>query len=357
MLPDRYEVIDDDALSGGYGIVVKVRDKYLDRVVLFKSMQNPENNAQLINEIKQLSKARSRHIIEIYDVIIDADGVLQGIIIEYLTGRDYTNYNIIQPQNMTEFIKILFQISKALLDLHSVGIIHRDIKLENFKASDSGLIKVFDFGLSVNDDNYFTKLNRGTIIYAAPELYVENATISPAMDIYALGICAWALLKNFRNFPQTLLQRPPLQQNRAPSINTASPMPLHPELANSIDDCLSLNPQSRPSAAQLVDVFSRHLNFARHKGLFVHGERSIYELSNTSKNVNISLANLGSLKVYYDGLNFIISEVTGDVYINNNRAAINNILHESCLITFGAPTVGSGRQYMTFSSSNPEVVL
>jgi serine/threonine protein kinase len=156
-------------------------------------MQDSANNEQLQNEVQGLCKARSRHVVEVYDVITNEDGEITGVVIERLRGRDFSAFHKEAAGSPYLYIKILYQLACALRDLHAVGIVHRDLKIDNFKESAAGIVKLFDFGISSPDGGYKTKQNKGTLTYAAPELYVPGAMITPEMDIYALGICAWAL--------------------------------------------------------------------------------------------------------------------------------------------------------------------
>lgn len=354
-LPSRYRPITQSLIHGGFGHVQKVHDTFLDRDVLFKSMQDSSNNHQLLNEIKAFSKARSRHVVDIYDVIQDSHGNVVGIIIELLTGKDYSQFHSQSKSSSLDYIRILFQIASALRDLHLAGVIHRDLKLDNFRDSGAGILKLFDFGISVVGPNYRTKENRGTLVYAAPELFVQGVEITQEMDIYAFGICAWMLAT--AALPKVLHERPP--QNTAPvtSIGTVSSNWLPKEVVELIDSCLSVKPAARPTAEQLFQELSRQLVRGRHRGLFVQNSTSLYELSQTQPHVRIAIGTLGELKVNYDGLVFRVTDVTGHVYVNNETAVVNMLLHESCLITFGDPILGSHRSWVTFFSSNPEVVL
>jgi serine/threonine-protein kinase len=355
MLPARYKPLTASVMPGGFGSVQRVQDTYLDRTVLFKSMQDKANNHQLLSEIQGLSRARSRHVVEIYDVIKSEDGTVVGIVIEFLTGSDYLDFHSKAQTSAHQLVRTLYQIGCALRDLHAVGIIHRDLKLDNMRNSASGLLKLFDFGLSVTGVDYRTKINRGTLIYAAPELHVTNAVITQQMDIYALGVCAWALVSDV--WPKQLCERPPQQSAAVPSIDTALPGLLHPELVQIVDACLIPDPARRPSAADFSKTFARHLTQGQHKGLFTQGEVAVYELSNAKPNVSIAIGSLGTLKATYDGLVFQIVGVTGAVYVNNHAAVAGQTLHESCVLTFGGSHLGSDRQWVTFSSSQPEVIL
>ena len=359
-LPPRYKALTKSVLAGGFGAVTPLEDTFLKRVVLLKMMQNAEHSVQLHNELKGLCKARSRHVVDIYDLIVDDQGRLEGVVIERLRGRDFSDFYKEAAGNPQLYLKILYQLACALRDIHAVGIVHRDLKLDNFKESAAGVVKLFDFGLS-SEGEYETRQNKGTLTYAAPELYVPNAAITPEMDVYALGVCAWALAHP--KFPGELLERPPQTSGRAPSISTVMPTAdkhpngLHDEVIHILDACLDPLPDNRPSAAWISEVLARHLSRNKHRGLFVQGMTKVFELSEKHPKVTIGIGALGRLKVVYDGLQFLITEVEGAVSINNEQALAGHVLHEACVLGFGGVALGSGRQWVAFFSSHPEVVI
>lgn len=353
----RYQEYNNTVLAGGFGQAKILYDTFLGRKVLYKSMSNANDNDQLYNEIIALSRARSRHVVEIYDVIYDQNSKINGIIIEYLEGRDFDSFFVEFHQSSQEFLSILYQIAYGLNDLHSSGIIHRDLKLENVKASSSGVVKIFDFGLSATTEDYITKNNRGTLVYAAPELYQENARITKEMDIYAFGVIAWSLVLPRNKFCPALLDKPPHSKNNYVSISTVTGNIIPLEINELIDSCLNPTLMMRPSAENIVSILEKYLVANKHRGLFVEGTKGIYELSAKHKGVKLKIGSLGEIEVQYDGLNFIITYVLGDVYVNNIDAVAGTILPKSCLITFGEINLGPRRRFVTFSSSHPEVVL
>lgn len=360
-LPPRYNTLTKSVLSGGFGTVIPLEDTFLRRVVLLKVMQDAANNAQLTNELKGLCKARSRHVVEVYDIISNEKGEIDGVVIERLRGRDFSAFHKEAQSNPLVYLKILYQLACALRDLHAVGIVHRDLKLDNFKESAGGIVKLFDFGISSLDGGYKTKQNKGTLVYAAPELYIPGATITPEMDIYALGVCAWALAHT--KFPMQLLEKPPQTSGRAPSISTVMPTAdkqangLHKEVIDILDACLDPQPKNRPSADQISSALATHLSRNRHRGLFVQGIQKVFELSAKQPSVTLKIGTLGRLRVTYDGLRFSIAEVEGSVSINNVQAEPGHVLHEACVLGFGDASLGPARQWVTFFSSHPEVVL
>ena len=356
ILPPRYRPLTASVIPGGFGSVQAMRDEFLDRTVLFKSMLDNANNGQLLNEIQGLSKARSRHVVEIYDVIFDGDGSIAGIIIELLGGRDYETFHQEAAASPHEYLRALYQIATALADLHAAGVVHRDLKLQNLKSSSSGVLKIFDFGIAVATEEYKTKANRGTYVYAGPELFVQGALIEPSLDVYALGVCAWTLA--VAQLPQALLERPPQRSGRAPSLRAFWADTFPQEVYEILDRCLEPNPALRPPASEVRAALNRQLVRGRHRGLFVQGRAAVYELNAANANVGIKIGTYGEIRVEYtNGTEFKVANVIGDVYINNLRAKIGDVLHGACVLAFGGPDRGSDRAWVTFSSSHPEVVI
>jgi len=355
MLPSRYQPITQSVITGGFGSVQRVLDTFLGRDVLFKSMQDKNNNSQLLNEIQGLSKARSRHVVEIYDVVFDDQGSVIGIIIEMLNGRDYLKFHAEAKDNPSGFLLALYQIATGLSDLHTANVVHRDLKLDNLRDSASGILKLFDFGISVANLDYKTKNNRGTLVYAAPELFSPGTAITPELDVYAFGVCAWALASD--TWPKELHERPPQTSARAPSIESVMTGLLPQDVIDLIDSCLHPDPAQRPKSCNLRQQLARHIVRDNHKGIFIQGNSSIYELSKEKPIVKIKIGELGELKVEYDGLVFRIVEVSGSVFMNNHPAVISMELQEACVLTFGEFERGAQRQWVSFSSSHPEVIL
>jgi serine/threonine-protein kinase len=355
VLPARYKQITKTVFPGGFGKAQVVLDTFLDRHVVFKSMQDGAHNGQLLAEITALSKARSRHVVEIYDVIRDKDGLVQGIIIELLKGRDYSSFHIEARSDPQRYVRVLYQIATALSDLHRAGVVHRDLKLENLKDSESGILKLFDFGISVAGDNYKTKHNRGSFVYAAPQLYEPEVEITPEMDIYAFGVCAWALATD--KLPRELCERPPQRSGRAPSIDTAMPGLLHPEIVTLIDSALDPDPTQRPDAHYVSSRMQRHLVRGLHKGLLVSGPGAVFELSASKRNARVAIPHLGEVRIDYNDFDFTVTEVTGSVFINNERVTPGSVLHEACTLCFGDFDLKSDRVWVPFVASKPEVIL
>ena len=82
-----------------------------------------------------------------------------------------------------------------MLYCHSRGVVHRDLKLENvlFKNTlkDDYFVKVVDFGIAGVAQE---KVDSGTLAYMAPETLNGNATTSPAIDVWAIGVMFYTMI-------------------------------------------------------------------------------------------------------------------------------------------------------------------
>jgi serine/threonine protein kinase len=118
---------------------------------------------------------------------------------------------------MDEKIRILCGITRGLAELHTIGIVHADLKPENvFLSGDNpSKIRLGDFGLSIMRDTTFTSTlaltahMRGTPLYSAPEMlpnpFAQNvdaqvAKPSRKTDMYAFAVLAWELLTQSKPF-------------------------------------------------------------------------------------------------------------------------------------------------------------
>jgi hypothetical protein len=82
-----------------------------------------------------------------------------------------------------------------------------------------------------------------------------------------------------------------------------------------------------------------------------------YQLDQSNRTVNLSVANQGSLRIRYNGLSFEIDQVAGDVAINNLRVANGHRLPGSCVIVLGSFTLQNHRTNITVDVSHPEVSI
>lgn len=143
------------------------------------------------------------------------------------------------------------QIVQGLSYLHSQGIAHRDLKLENVLIDPAtGLVKIIDFGFSVQVQDDHTKIpfTCGTPHYMSPELALRRDYLPLQADLWALGVLFYALLT--ARMPFFSSQEGELYR-KIISGKFAFPLTLPHLSANAkrmIASLLQVNPGKRPSA-------------------------------------------------------------------------------------------------------------
>ena len=352
MFPDRYSA-SSAALAGGMGSVFPCNDTILERRVAIKVIRDPAQERRIRDELAALLKMRSKHVVQVYDVVALKGGGI-GIVQEFVAGEDLFD-PATDAGSLLDLYKQLWQIASGIADIHAAGVIHRDIKPNNMKLDGEGLIKIFDFGLAREQGpDAATRGFVGTRGFAAPELYSsdDDVAFESAIDTYAFGATAYYLAA--RNLTDDLLNIPP----RALGSDFFSSVRFHlaPEIRDVLNRCLREDPEERPAMSEVQRLLSRHLLFDRHQALVVFQGNASY-LNSGSRLVRAKLPNIGEIEIFYDGLDFGVRNVAGNVFINYRQAAIGDVLPGSCVVALGGPELGSARKYITFDLSNPEIVL
>jgi serine/threonine-protein kinase len=345
---------------GGLGSVVFYRDHNLDRKVAVKFIERGGEHRRLLDELAALQRIRSKHVVEIFDVLYVDGGVRMGIVEDYIDGQTLKPLLGKVPPN-DEFIRLLYQVATGISDVHAVKIVHRDIKPSNMLLDHEGILKIIDFNLARSIDDAETHGFMGTRGYAAPELYDGGRVrFDQKVDVYALGICAWALLHG-EDLPSPLMAAPPAptQWQSTGGGFVSSGTGLDATLLALLDRCISQDPVKRPSAREVSHRSGQLLLRGRHRARFVvNGGVEEFELNKSRSRVTLQHPSLGSVTIAYDGLDFRVAAVQGEVWINNMRLAPGSTLPECCVIGFGSPSLRAReRSFTTMDVSHPEVVL
>lgn len=350
-LPDRY-VDTGDSKDGGMGTVIFCQDTHLDRIVAIKFIQDKRDHRRMLDELDALLKMRSKHVVQIYDVVTPAPDTI-GIVQEYIEGNDLFNEPFPRASQQN-YLKTIWQIAAGIADIHDAGVIHRDIKPNNMKLDHEGIVKIFDFGLAREEGaKAVTRGFVGTAGFAAPELYRADAKFTKAVDTYAFG--ATALYLALENLPDELRKMPP--DLTGGSFFGATPFDLQPNLISVLDRCLLANPAERPSMEEVKKEIARHLLVDRHQALFVFRDEPSY-LNASRRDVVLDLPDVGRLDITYDGFAFKVSFVSGEVRINNRVPNVGDEIPGSCVVALGdRHRRASDRVFVTFDISNPEIVL
>lgn len=344
-LPKRYQPTGNFA-SGGFGDVIFCDDQHLGRRVAIKFIKDASENHRMLDELKALMLLRSKNVVQLYDIVLsDKDSI--GIVQEYIDGKDLLN-SPFPNASRENYIKTLWQIASGIADIHDANVIHRDIKPNNMKFDNEGIVKIFDFGLSRDEGSKaVTQGYKGTPLFSAPELFnIGEVRFTTAIDVYAFGVTA-IVLSGGKLFPFQ-----PLPTNFFATL----PIALPDELVSLLTKCLDPDPANRPSMAVIRDRLCRYLLHDKHQALAVYNKQPKV-LNSSTRVVSLKLPEIGEIKIEYDEVDFCVTFVDGEVFINNSSVKQGDTIPGSCVVTLGNKERGPNRKYITFDVSHPEVVL
>ncbi len=216
---NRYR-IDRYIGKGGMADVYRATDLITRNNVAIKIcrddvMNKEEMFQRFLYEIKIASAIQNHfNIVKIYDYGKTVDG-LPYMVTEYLNGQTLRDIiDIKRNMSLYETCYLMSQLLDGLNELHSRGIIHRDIKPQNIYLLPDNRVKIADFGISifVSEVSNINEVNKivGTPQYIAPEIALGKKA-SFLSDIYSAGITFFELLVGFVPFngetPQEILNK------------------------------------------------------------------------------------------------------------------------------------------------------
>ena len=128
------------------------------------------------------------------------------IVVEYIDGQNLLNFLRKGPPLPTPLAKQTFiTLFKIICSAHNHGIVHRDIKLENFMVKRDGTLVVIDFGFAApvqgfDNYGYLDDGRIGTHGYMAPEILQRKPYHGCPADIFAMGVILFELIFRFHPF-------------------------------------------------------------------------------------------------------------------------------------------------------------
>ncbi len=203
----RYRIVRELA-SGGMGTVYEVVHNVTERrcalkVMLSHTVEREQLRRRFMQESRLAAQIGSEYIVDVLDAGVDDETKAPYLVMELLEGEDLGQRLLRQgPLNREETVGYLWHVALALDRTHQAGIVHRDLKASNLfvtrREDGTPLVKVLDFGvakvLTMERSGEHRTQTVGTPIYMAPEQFRAEGRISPATDIYALGMLAYTLL-------------------------------------------------------------------------------------------------------------------------------------------------------------------
>lgn len=168
-------------------------DPLVIKVLSPKYLKNPETVARFLKEAHIIGLASHPNIVRLYGQGQWEKGLY--IAMEFIQGVSLRQF--IQQKSLSQkrALDIVLQVAYALLHLHTHGVIHRDLKPENILITETGEVKIIDFGIAqLQGDEKRPEGFMGTPVYMSPEQKEQPPRVFYSSDIYALGIIAYELI-------------------------------------------------------------------------------------------------------------------------------------------------------------------
>ncbi len=289
----RYS-IEGELARGGMGLVLKARDRNLDRDVAIKLLLrklrgNPHLRDRFLFEAQITSQLQHPGVVPIYDVGFCGDG-RPYFVMKLVGGVTFSKLIKLAPRNPVEryrCLKIFEKVCDTIAYAHSKGVVHLDIKPSNVMVGEFGEVHVMDWGLSsVWADQQVISLPsqggiaqspedepsparggsiNGTPSYMSPE-QARDALIDPRADVFGLGGMLCELLTG----------RPPFRGKNLQEVCTRAAWARHDEAIAALNlcdadnelvelakDCLAADPDDRPNhAGEVAFEITAHLESA-----------------------------------------------------------------------------------------------
>jgi hypothetical protein len=262
-----YEILEELG-HGGMGIVYRARDLLLKRVVALKRIKSGALNGPEVDRFYREAEAAARlrhpNIVPIY-AIDQLDGS-PCYTMPLITGGTLTHARDRCLANPREAVALLEKVARAVHAAHGAGVIHRDLKPGNILLDEEGEPLVADFGLAkIVDAEGAVTISHGAIgtpAYMAPEQVAGLAEqVSPATDIWALGVILYEMVTGQRPFGGLSYELgSKIVRTEPPPPRVVRPQ-LHRDLETIVMKCLEKEPARRyPSAQALADDLGRFLH-------------------------------------------------------------------------------------------------
>jgi len=251
----NYKIIDKIG-EGGMGAVFKGVDLMLEREVAIKMLRpelarQPNVVERFRTEAVTLAKLNHPNVATLHSFFRQADDFF--MVMEFVRGE--TLDDVIRAQGAMrcdQAIELFCMALEGIDHAHKMGIVHRDIKPANMMLTETGSIKVMDFGIArVLGTDRLTKAGHliGTVEYMSPE-QVRGEETDARSDIYSLGTLLYEMLTGrvpFNSTSEYELMRCQIEDVPTPPRTLAPQIPVAVEQA--IMCALAKKPEARYQSA------------------------------------------------------------------------------------------------------------
>jgi serine/threonine-protein kinase len=247
------------------GEVYLAEDAALHRRVALKRVADrlgdlPDRRDQILREGRRASRLADPRIAAVHDVLEHGGEIF--LVMEYVEGVSVRE-RMKGPMALDAFWDLALECAKAVDAAHRQGIIHRDLKPDNVMLTDTGQVKILDFGIArrlyAGPAETTTRMIpeeerriSGTPAYMPPEAHLGKP-LNEQADVFSLGVFFYELLAGRRPFiaeSRSGLVNQILHEDPEPLDAIRSDVP--PELARLLERMLAKQPARRPAGASEV---------------------------------------------------------------------------------------------------------
>lgn len=244
--------------EGSASVIYKGIDTHTNKDIIIKKISKKEYWKKELEVLKKLSMNKSGLVLRYLDFY--ESSIYSYIITEYHSGFDlFEHIDLNVPYPADKALLLTLYMAKCIKECHDSGILHLDIKCENYMVKSETLFKdkkpdiiLIDFGHSEIIDSNIHKIrygfNYGTICYTCPEGYYEYAYSSKS-DIWSLGICMTLLLTG--NYPFHGTEKEYYESSIMDNIKISKKIH-NDKIVDLISDSLNSNPHKRPNIDEFI---------------------------------------------------------------------------------------------------------
>jgi serine/threonine protein kinase len=278
--------------SGGMAVVYDAIDQVTNARVALKVLSAIDNpsRARFKREFRTMQDIQHPNLVRLHELFEDDDllfftmDLVEGVdflqfvrrhALEAVTEDTWTSYSVGHPSQVirdqasatlkpafdeVRLRSVLAQLVHAVSTLHENGLVHRDIKPSNILITQSGQLRLLDFGLISDPSTHLSTAQQivGTAGYMAPE-QAGDSIVSPPADWYSVGVLLFESLTGRLPFVGAALDV--LAHKRLYSAPLPSALVFHlpPDLDRLCGRLLSRDPRERPSGNEIAIALSLDL--------------------------------------------------------------------------------------------------
>ena len=193
--------------KGASGFVILVRDTVEDELKALKFVKRAKcaDNAQILREVVNQVRLKHPHVIKLDEILMTSEFII--LVLEYAEQGDLFSYLKERKRFSEKRARWYFQQLIFAVDFcHRLGIVNRDIKLENLllKGKKKEIMKIADFGLSKDASKSALRSSVGTVLYLAPELIAGFGKMSEydgrKAEMWSCGVVLYTMITGYYPF-------------------------------------------------------------------------------------------------------------------------------------------------------------